>query len=241
MFEEAIEYLVHRDRRALHQPHFREEMLANPYPFYHLSWKEMGQLFHDFNFRVQPVSKQHAVALDNSDLYIALTNKLAERPVFVNNGGVAERAASLGKKSTELVVQTVLVRTGKPVRERDREHLKFVAAQPCLICGRTPSDPHHIKFAEQRAMGRKVSDRFTVPICRLHHRELHRRGNERSWWENKGIDPLAIAETLWGKTHAIASPADLAGDMAANFNGKPVDAAVPIQNNETKLLRPKAG
>jgi hypothetical protein len=47
MFEEAIEYLVHRDRRALHQPHFREEMLANPYPFYHLSWKEMGQLFHD--------------------------------------------------------------------------------------------------------------------------------------------------------------------------------------------------
>jgi hypothetical protein len=57
MFEEAIEYLVHRDRRALHQPHFREEMLANPYPFYHLSWKEMGQLFHDFNFRVQPVSK----------------------------------------------------------------------------------------------------------------------------------------------------------------------------------------
>jgi hypothetical protein len=68
----------------------------------------------------------------------------------------------------------------KPVRDRDREHLKFVAAQPCLVCGRTPSDPHHIKFAEQRAMARKVSDRFTVPICRLHHRELHRRGNERA-------------------------------------------------------------
>jgi hypothetical protein len=54
---------------------------------------------------------------------------------------------------------------GKPVRERDRDHLRFVAAQPCLVCGRTPLDPHHIKFAEQRAMGRKVSDRFTVPIC----------------------------------------------------------------------------
>jgi len=64
----------------------------------------------------------------------------------------------------------------KPVRERDREHLKFVATQPCLLCGRTPSDPHHLKFAEQGAMGRKVSDRFTVPICRLHHRELHRKG-----------------------------------------------------------------
>jgi hypothetical protein len=58
---------------------------------------------------------------------------------------------------------------GKPVRERDREHLKFVAAQPCLVCGRTPSDPHHIKFAEQRAIGRDrsiVSNRRTTKIVR---------------------------------------------------------------------------
>jgi hypothetical protein len=74
------------------------------------TWKEMGQLFHDFNFRVHPVSKQLAVALDTSDLYIALANKLAECPVFKEHGGVAERRASLGGKSTELVVQTVLVR-----------------------------------------------------------------------------------------------------------------------------------
>jgi hypothetical protein len=132
---------------------------------------------------------------------------------------------------------------GKPVRERDREHLKFVAAQPCLVCGRTPSDPHHMKFAEQRALGRKVSDRFTVPICRLHHRELHRRGNERAWWEKQEIDPLAIAATLWGKTHAIASPANPAADtdLAANFNGKPVGAAAGTRNDETNpILRPEA-
>ena len=90
---------------------------------------------------------------------------------------------------------------GKPVRERDRDHLRFVAAQPCLVCGRTPSDPHHVKFAEQRTAGRKVSDRFTVPICRLHHRELHRCGNERAWWDGQGIDPLAIAATLWCDHH----------------------------------------
>jgi hypothetical protein len=132
---------------------------------------------------------------------------------------------------------------GKPVRERDREHLKFVAAQPCLVCGRTPSDPHHIKFAEQQAMGRRVSDRFTVPICRLHHRELHRRGNERAWWQRQGIDPLAIAATLWAKTHAVASPANLAGDtdLAADFNGRHVGAAVRSKNDETKpILRPEA-
>ena len=108
----------------------------------------------------------------------------------------------------------------KPVRERDREHLKFVASQPCLVCGRTPSDAHHIKFAEQRAMGRKVSDRFTVPICRLHHRELHRRGNERAWWEGQGIDPLVLAATLWDKTHAVMPAANLAGDQPTTINGK---------------------
>jgi hypothetical protein len=101
---------------------------------------------------------------------------------------------------------------GKPERERDRDHLRFVAAQPCLVCGRTPSDSHHIKFAEQRAIGRRVSDRFTVPICRLHHRELHRRGNERAWWHGQGIDPLAVAATLWGRTHPVVPFANLAGD-----------------------------
>ena len=132
---------------------------------------------------------------------------------------------------------------GKPVRERDRDHLRFVAAQPCLVCGRGPSDAHHIKFAEHRALGRKVSDKFTVPICRLHHRELHRRGNERAWWQRYGIDPLAIAATLWERTHAHALPANLADhtDLAANFNGKPVRAASWPLNDETKpIVRPEA-
>jgi ERF superfamily len=132
---------------------------------------------------------------------------------------------------------------GKPLRERDREHLKFVAAQPCLVCGRSPSDAHHIKFAEQRAMGRRVSDRFTVPICRLHHHELHRRGNERAWWQQQEIDPMPVAANLWAKTHEIASAANLAGDtdLATHFNGKDVGAAVGTQNYETNpILRPEA-
>ena len=127
---------------------------------------------------------------------------------------------------------------GKPVRERDRDHLRFVAAQPCLVCGRTPSDPHHIKFAEQRALGRKVSDKFTVPICRLHHRELHRGGSEHAWWQRYGIDPLAIAATLWGRSHTLGQPANLADhtDLTANFNGKHVSAAARTRNDETKPI-----
>ena len=72
----------------------------------------------------------------------------------------------------------------EPKRLRDKAHLKFVASQPCLVCGRQPSDPHHLRFAQPRAIGLKVSDEFTVPLCRGHHRQLHQAGNEVAWWED---------------------------------------------------------
>ncbi len=62
----------------------------------------------------------------------------------------------------------------KAIRLRDKEHCKFVTTQPCVVCGRTPCEAHHIRFAQPRALGRKVSDEYMVPVCRLHHRELHR-------------------------------------------------------------------
>lgn len=88
----------------------------------------------------------------------------------------------------------------KSTRVRSKAHLRFVAAQPCLVCQRAPSDPHHIKFAEARALGRKVSDEFTVPLCRDHHRKLHRHGNERAWWANVNLAPLEAARSLWDLT-----------------------------------------
>ena len=91
--------------------------------------------------------------------------------------------------------------TAKTIRLRDKEHRKFVSRQPCLVCGRAPSDPHHLRFAQARALGRKVSDEFTVPVCRLHHREIHRHGDEAAWWTRAGIEPLAAALALWRQTH----------------------------------------
>jgi hypothetical protein len=85
----------------------------------------------------------------------------------------------------------------KPLRRRSKAHLAFVAAQPCLICQRTPCDAHHLKFAQPKALGRKVSDEFTVPLCRDHHHELHRHGNETAWWANLQLAPLAVAKELW--------------------------------------------
>jgi hypothetical protein len=90
---------------------------------------------------------------------------------------------------------------GKTIRLRDKEHCKYVATQPCVICGRVPSEAHHIRFAQPRALSRKVSDEYTVPVCRLHHRELHRYGDEASWWAGVGVDPLPIALELWKSSH----------------------------------------
>jgi hypothetical protein len=51
-------------------------------------------------------------------------------------------------------------------------------------------------------MARKVSDEFTVPLCRNHHNDLHREGNEAAWWHDMGIDPLVIARELWVESQA---------------------------------------
>ncbi len=90
----------------------------------------------------------------------------------------------------------------EPKRLRDKAHLKFVASQPCLVCGRQPSDPHHLRFSQPRAIGMKVSDEFTVPLCRGHHRQLHQVGNEVPWWEDHKINPLEIAKRLWEQSRA---------------------------------------
>jgi len=97
----------------------------------------------------------------------------------------------------------------QPKRLRDKAHLKFVASQPCLVCGRQPSDPHHLRFAQPRALGLKVSDEFTVPLCRGHHRQLHQTGNEVAWWEDLQINALEIARGLWEQTH----PPSVAGSI----------------------------
>ena len=88
----------------------------------------------------------------------------------------------------------------KTVRLRDKEHRKFVSRQACLVCGRTPSDPHHLRFVQPRALGRRVSDEFTVPLCRIHHRELHRQGDEAAWWGRLSIYPVPVALKLWQHT-----------------------------------------
>jgi hypothetical protein len=95
-----------------------------------------------------------------------------------------------------------------PRRIRDREHVKSVSKLPCLVCGRIPADAHHLKFAQSPALGRKVSDEFTVPLCRGHHREVHHCGDEAAWWNKAGIDPTGTARALWLKAHPLPHAAN---------------------------------
>jgi hypothetical protein len=129
----------------------------------------------------------HAVP-DQSETVIGLADAVS-----------SQRAAAVaGKRSHRSAVSAL----GKTVRLRDKEHRKFVLRQPCLVCGRVPSDPHHLTFTQPRALGRRVSDEFTVPVCRVHHRELHRSGDEAAWWRRLNIDPLPAALKLWQHSRA---------------------------------------
>ena len=91
----------------------------------------------------------------------------------------------------------------EPKRIRSKEHLRFVAQHPCLICGRSPSHAHHVRFAQSRGLGLKASDEFTVPLCAIHHQQNHATGNERAWWQEHKIDPLAVATHLWRESQHL--------------------------------------
>ena len=121
--------------------------------------------------------------------------------------GAASLADAVSSKKAPAAAAKSLRRSpvgalGKTVRLRDKDHRTYVLRQPCLVCGRVPSDPHHLTFTQPRALGRRVSDEFTVPVCRIHHRELHRSGNEVAWWRRLNIDPLPVALKLWQQSRA---------------------------------------
>ena len=164
----------------------------------------------------------------------------AKNSLTTEDAGIVETAfqsklATLGEGKGEKITEPPVERSvrqpsngidksalalSEPRRIRDKDHVRFVAKQPCLICGRQPADAHHLRFAQHRALGRKVSDEFTVPLCRGHHREVHRCGDEAAWWGRAGHDPKIVARTLWLDTHPLAAGSDKAIEAA------PVAAAV---------------
>jgi hypothetical protein len=137
-------------------------------------------------------------------------------------------AASTDLESDDIDKSVLAV--AAPRRYRNREHLRSVAKQPCLICGRKPTDPHHLRYLQPRALGRKASDEFAVPLCRVHHRAVHRARDEQAWWQAAGIDPIKVARELWkdtrineGRIEPGGSPQGAAADRISQPGGDIVE------------------
>ena len=141
-------------------------------------------------------------------------------PLWVRNGHPEDQCrlpADRGKKRRRPGIDKTVLTLPTARRIRDRDHVRSVAKQACLVCGRRPTDSHHLRFAQSPALGRKVSDEFTVPLCRGHHREVHRCGDEAGWWCKIGIDAAAVARMLWLKTH----PLPIASHSAPKLRNEP--------------------
>jgi len=119
--------------------------------------------------------------------------KQANTPQALEKTNVARTADPVAQR----IIDKSALAISEPKRIRCKEHLRYVASQPCVICGRSPSHAHHVRYAQRRGLGIKVSDVFTVPLCATHHQQLHNTTKEREWWQARKIDPLVIASTLW--------------------------------------------
>jgi hypothetical protein len=167
-----------------------------------------------------------------------------EEPVKTEKAAEDPDAKRPKKKRSKLIDKTIdksVLALPEPRRVRDRDHVRYVAKQVCLVCGRHPSDAHHLRFAQSRALGRKVSDEFTVPLCRGHHREVHRCSDEAAWWRNVGVDPISTARALWLVTHPQArGPDTLSVNVGATATISPTDRASkrdrrPQNNSQDKI------
>ena len=171
------------------------------------------------------VAKNQLSAADAKQVEEAFAAKLAMIPAQSAQTG---HAPTSEKIATPLIDKSVLM-FPEPRRVRDRDHIRHVIKQPCLICGRRPSDPHHLRFAQLRALGRKVSDEFTVALCRVHHREVHHCGDEAAWWQKAGIDPMVSARALWLRTHPLPPTRTMIGS-----NRTTSDTATDVNQGKAK-------
>ena len=175
---------------------------------------------------------------DGDEVRLAFQVRLDRLQTIPDELSPAERDQPTTNQEMRSRADKSLLAIPVPRRARDKAHLRFVANQPCLICGRQPSDPHHLRFAQSRGLGQKVSDEFTVPLCRAHHRELHRASKEVEWWARTGLEPTGIARKLWMETH----PLRLSGNLPSDDNATPGSnvaegaASIPPRTQMTKRI-----
>src|SRR5262245_34932671 len=193
-------------------------------------------------------AKNSLTATDAKLVEDAFERRLSELPSFDSaapskndDSSAPQIAASQVIATTESTdtgqprgIDKSILTVAAPRRYRNREHLRYVAQQACLICGRKQSDPHHLGYLQPRALGRKVSDEFAVPLCRVHHRAVHRAGDEQAWWKSAGIDPVKIARQLWRQTR-LNDPQER---QQAGLAARPETPSIASAPDSTRESRP---
>ncbi len=138
-----------------------------------LTTAELGQLFFDFNYRVSRVSPSLALEMDQAGVYSQIVEWLKDQPVIIDNGGMQQSGASLGKKSTALVVRRILHGFVTIAAEGERA-LQGTKTEEIRNPRTTPErvDEVQEKIADflQRfavAMGNRFTDRDSIHLTRL--------------------------------------------------------------------------
>jgi hypothetical protein len=186
-----------------------------------------------FEKRLSELPPSDAVAPETKGAAIApIAPTAASAQAAAPQDSAAGNSSRKREPDTGGPIDKSVLAVGAPRRYRNREHLRTIATQPCLICGRKPSDPHHLRYAQPRALGRKASDEFAVPLCRMHHREVHRANDKRAWWKAARIDPLKVARKFWRETRVdegriAPSPPPKAADQDQLVEAREPNSPIP--------------
>lgn len=84
----------------------------------------------------------------------------------------------------------------KPKLQRwiNDNYLQWVKSQPCCVCNSIAHEAHHLIGHGQGGMGTKAHDLFTIPLCRIHHSELHKDPN--GWEREHGSQLIFLIRFL---------------------------------------------
>jgi ERF superfamily len=206
-----------------------------------LSSDESGALRDRLLGEIEDVQSQES-ATNWAQGALAAKNRLSAEDAKVVEEAFEKRVSELLPSESAVVAELSADQMGidksvltvaAPRRYRNRDHLRFVMQQPCLLCGRKPSDAHHIRFVQPRALGRKASDEFAVPLCRSHHRAVHRAGDEKTWWKQAGIDPIKVARKLWKSTRIDEGRIEPEPTAQGATADRPAKSDDPVVKSET--------
>jgi hypothetical protein len=156
---------------------------------------------------VRAINKQRNLSTPRGVIGRNLVAQLKSRAIALAKQSTEQESNDASSAGSRPKIDKSVLALSEPKRVRSKEHMRFVAQQPCVICGRTPAHAHHIRYAQPRGIALKVSDEFTVPLCAIHHTENHATGDERRWWHERKVDPLVIAQELWNATKGTKDPA----------------------------------